>query len=198
MIELQWLTGMRPGSMCIMRTCDIDTTGEIWIYTPAEHKTDHLEDDEGLQIAIGPKAQNILQKWLRPNLEEYLFQPAEAEADRSEHRRANRKTPLYPAHVRRYARQKPRRPERRAGGRYTPNTYRNAIRRACIKIGIDIWTPHQLRHAFATRVRKSFADSAVGGLEAARTALGHRHMRTTEIYAAISRQQAAEVAAKMG
>ncbi len=27
MIELQWYTGMRPGSVCIMRSCDIDTTG---------------------------------------------------------------------------------------------------------------------------------------------------------------------------
>jgi len=41
MIQLQRLTGMRPGEVTIMRTCDLDVTGEVWIYTPAKHKTAH-------------------------------------------------------------------------------------------------------------------------------------------------------------
>lgn len=32
MIELQRLTGMRPGKVVLMRICDIDTTGQIWQY----------------------------------------------------------------------------------------------------------------------------------------------------------------------
>ena len=35
MVELQRLTGMRPGEVVIMRTCDLDTSGEVWVYTPA-------------------------------------------------------------------------------------------------------------------------------------------------------------------
>ena len=41
MIRLQLLTGMRPGEVVIMRGADIDTTGKLWVYAPAEHKTAH-------------------------------------------------------------------------------------------------------------------------------------------------------------
>lgn len=33
MVMLQRLTGMRPGEICAMRGCDIDTTGRLWAYT---------------------------------------------------------------------------------------------------------------------------------------------------------------------
>ena len=32
MIELQRLTGMRPGEVCQMRTINVDTSGRIWVY----------------------------------------------------------------------------------------------------------------------------------------------------------------------
>ena len=32
MVELQLLTGMRPGEVCRMRPCDMDTTGAAWVY----------------------------------------------------------------------------------------------------------------------------------------------------------------------
>lgn len=41
MIELQRLTGMRPGEVCLMRTCDIDVTGKIWIFLPATSFENH-------------------------------------------------------------------------------------------------------------------------------------------------------------
>lgn len=42
MVELQLLTGMRPGEVFMMRTCDVDTTaGALWTYTPSTHKTQH-------------------------------------------------------------------------------------------------------------------------------------------------------------
>ena len=41
MIELQQLTGMRPGEVTIMRGCDLDTSGKVWEYTPDSHKTEH-------------------------------------------------------------------------------------------------------------------------------------------------------------
>src|SRR5262249_22204198 len=34
MIQLQALTGMRPGEVTRMRTCDLDTSGKVWVYTP--------------------------------------------------------------------------------------------------------------------------------------------------------------------
>ncbi|MCA9110073.1 MAG: hypothetical protein KDA52_09015 [Planctomycetaceae bacterium] len=42
MIQLQQLTGMRPGEVLIMRPCDITmTTDGVWKYRPEAHKTEH-------------------------------------------------------------------------------------------------------------------------------------------------------------
>ena len=41
MVELQRLSGMRPGEVVTMRTCDLDTSGRVWAYTPESHKTEH-------------------------------------------------------------------------------------------------------------------------------------------------------------
>lgn len=41
MIELQRLCGARPGEVCAIRGCDLDTSGAVWVYTPATHKTEH-------------------------------------------------------------------------------------------------------------------------------------------------------------
>src|SRR5271157_4161228 len=39
MVELQRLSGMRPGEVCMMRSCDLDTSSRVWTYTPESHKT---------------------------------------------------------------------------------------------------------------------------------------------------------------
>jgi integrase len=39
MIELQRITGMRSGELVVIRPVDIDRTGDVWIYAPADHKT---------------------------------------------------------------------------------------------------------------------------------------------------------------
>jgi integrase len=54
------------------------------------------------------------------------------------------------------------------------------------------WSPNQLRHSHATKVRKEF------GLEAAGAALGHSKMSATEIYAERDTQLAVTVASKIG
>ena len=64
MIRVQRLTAMRPGELVQMRGCDIDRRGPIWLYTPAEYKTEHITDSPRRIIAIGPKAQKILEKYL--------------------------------------------------------------------------------------------------------------------------------------
>ena len=42
MIRLQRLTGCRPGEVCVVRPCDVDTSCDIWVYRPESHKTEHL------------------------------------------------------------------------------------------------------------------------------------------------------------
>src|SRR5206468_2863328 len=57
MIELQRRTGMRPGEVVIMRTCDVDTSGEVWVFTPGDHKTAHLGRER--KIYLGPRAREV-------------------------------------------------------------------------------------------------------------------------------------------
>jgi integrase len=68
-------------------------------------------------------------------------------------------------------------PDDKIFGGYSPQSYGRAIMRACKAAGVPHWHPHQLRHAFATRVRESH------GLDAAQAVLGHATARVTEIYA---------------
>jgi integrase len=76
MIELQRLSGMRPGEVTRMRMADLDIGGPVWVYTPAKHKTEH--HGHRRQIYLGPRAQAVVRPWLRTDLDGYLFQPKEA------------------------------------------------------------------------------------------------------------------------
>ncbi len=59
MMQIQYLTGMRPGEICGMRRDDIDTSRDVWIYTPSRHKTEH--HGNGRLILINSEAQaNLL------------------------------------------------------------------------------------------------------------------------------------------
>jgi integrase len=73
MIEFQLATGARPGEARILRACDLNTSGPIWEYRPATHKTEHHDQDR--VILIGPKGQKVLQKHLTPTLDAYVFCP---------------------------------------------------------------------------------------------------------------------------
>jgi integrase len=172
MIQVQRLSGCRPGEVVSMRGTDLDLTGGVWLYRPAGHKTAH----HGHQrvVAIGPRAQEVIRPFLKDDPAAYLFSPRESREGWNAERRGKRKTPMTPSQARR--RCKPR-PKRAPGDRYTVGTYRNAIRRACLRAGIEPWHPHQLRHSAATELRKLY------GLETAKAVLGHRTLNATEVYA---------------
>jgi integrase len=196
MVELQRLSGMRPGEVCSMRTIDVDTSGRVWIYTPESHKTEHHGRER--RIYLGPKAQEILRPWLRPELTASLFSPAEAEADRHAEQRENRKTRVQPSQRNR----RRRKPRKAPGERYTVDSYRRAIEYG-IKAAnrgperdenraIPHWHPHQLRHGSATRLRREF------GLDVARAVLGHSTPVVTEVYAELDGAKAAEAMERVG
>jgi integrase len=65
MVELQRLTGMRPGEVVGMRTGDLDTAGGVWVYTPARHKTEHHGRER--TVFLGPRASLYITS-LRPAL----------------------------------------------------------------------------------------------------------------------------------
>lgn len=80
-----------------------------------------------------------------------------------------------------------------AGGTaYTVSGYRQAVERACVRAKIEVWSPNQLRHTFATEVRKLF------GLEGAQVALGHSKADTTQIYAERDHALSAKIASQLG
>jgi integrase len=196
MIQLQRLSGMRPGEVCIMRTVDLDTSGRVWVYTPESHKTEHHGRDRW--IYLGPAAQEILRPWLRPELTAYLFSPADAEAARHAEQRKNRKTAVQPSQQNRRL----RRPTKAPGERYTVDSYRQAIvygiKRANHEAGrnqsrtIAHWHPNQLRHNAATRLRREF------GLDVARAVLGHSSPVVTEVYAELDGAKAADAMERIG
>ncbi len=72
------------------------------------------------------------------------------------------------------------------------NSYEQAIKTACRKAGVGDWTPNQLRHAAATKIREAY------GLEAAQVILGHSSASTTQIYAERNLRLACDIAAKLG
>jgi integrase len=67
------LTGMRPNEVVQMRGRDLNMSGKIWWYRPEHHKLEHMDVER--VIPIGPKAQEILRPWLKPELAAYLFSP---------------------------------------------------------------------------------------------------------------------------
>lgn len=203
MIQLQELTGARPGEICAMRTCDIDTTGAVWMYRPPKHKTAHRKRIR--HIAIGPEARKVVEPFLRPNLTEFLFSPREAEAERRAAATASRGTP--PGHGNCVGTNRRRSPKRTPGERYDVNSYRKAIARGCDKANlwakggrvcgndetlVISWHPHQIRHNAATRIERQF------GPEAARIVLGHSSPGVTETYIDRDGSKAAEYMSRIG
>jgi integrase len=211
MIELQRLSGMRPGELVLMRSKDLDTSGPIWVYTPPEHKTEH--HGRSRCVYLGPQAQRVLRPLLKPEVEAFLFSPADVMALRRRAMRQARVTPLTPSQA---ARRPLARPDRAPGNRYTTLSYARAIAYACDRAfphpelsekrrltreeSRDLaawrrehrWSPNRLRHNAATALRKQF------GIEAARVVLGHGSTRVTEIYAEQDLSKAAEIMGRVG
>ena len=172
MVRLQRMTGMRPQEVILMRGSDVDRSDrEGWVYRPSRHKSQH--HGRPRLVFLGPQARGLLGPFLEAAGEGYAFSPRRAEEQRRAELRALRKTPLRPG-------QPPRRkarPKRQPGERYDRGSYRKAIRRACLKLGLPVWFPHQLRHSAAGEFRKRY------GLEAAQALLGHSELGTNQIYA---------------
>ncbi len=191
MVELERLTGMRPNEVVQMTTGCINMSGQCWEYTPEHHKTEHF--DKGRMIMIGPRAQAVLKPWLRPVLDEPLFQPREAEAQRHAEQRENRVTKLWPSHVKHQEAMRKPDPERTPADRYTVTSYRRAIHRACDKAKVPRWSPNQLRHLASTKLRRQ-----TGDLDTVRCVLGHSDAETSAIYAEKDLQAARAAMLKFG
>lgn len=131
LVEFQRLTGCRPGEACSLRLCDIDRTGDVWLYTPKRHKTAHM--GKRRVIPIGPRAQEVLKPFIGDDSQSYLFSPSRAVAELRAARSAGRRVPRYPSETKRRAKLKAKNPKRRAAAKYTTHAYCLAVQRACDK-----------------------------------------------------------------
>jgi len=171
MIMVQLLGGMRPQEVRLLRFCDIDTTDDIWIYFPHEHKTEH--HDKTRAIPLIPEAQNILNKYQNNDANEYIFSPKKALKIISKIKREKRKSKVQPSQRGRRKGRKARKPIK---DHYTRDSYLHAVKRAAARAGVPIWSPNQLRHTRATDVDSS------QGIAAAQALLGHSSPEITKVY----------------
>jgi integrase len=239
MVELELLTGMRPGEVCRLTLDEVDRSGEPWVYRPTRHKTRHR--GKARAVPIGPRARAVLDAYLvgeRPppagfedltpddmnrrlvaadayqdagrhrdaellrdlarmfvvvagcvvDPKAALFNPAADQQERFRSRRATRRTKVQPSQVSRRKAD----PKRKPADVYNPHALAVAVRRACEKAGVPHWHPNQLRHTFASEVRRRY------GLEAAQALLGHARADVTQVYAERDLTLALRVAAEMG
>jgi integrase len=194
MVKLQLETGMRPGELVVMRACDIDMSGAVWLYSRPDHKTAYHGHTR--IVPIGPKGQEIVRRNLVADVTAFLFSPRRMMEERAATLRANRKGKVQPSQQNR----KKARPKKRPGEVYTVMSYGQAIRKAIQRHNakaapadkIPHWHPHQLRHTRALELKRE------AGLDVARAVLGHRSPAITEHYATLDMVKAAEIMAKIG
>jgi len=96
-IDLQLLTGARPGELLSMRPSDIERCPSendeppVWLFRPREHKNQFRAMDR--TIVLGPRAQAVLEPFLDGrDSEAFVFSPAEAEAERRPARPGRRRS----------------------------------------------------------------------------------------------------------
>lgn len=223
MIRLQRLTGMRPSEVCDLRPIDVNRDGDVWVFIPKEHKTEH--HSKARAITIGPKGQAVLLPYLERDGAAYCFSPAEATDERRRKLHASRRTPMNcgtkPQPIdRRRSR------DRWPGDHYETDAYRRAIHRACDRafppparlakrgresvakwqdrLGPSKWAElkaWQREHRWSPNQLRHSAATEIRrqfGIEAASVILGHSKVDTTEIYALRNLEASKEIARQVG
>lgn len=178
MVELQLLTGMRPGEVVLLKPEDIDRQGlvaangvRVWVYSPGKHK--NRWRGKPRQVALGPQAQALLTPFLDRPGDAYCFSPREIVARRWAELNRGRRRPS----------------AREPGLHYTAESYGRNIGRAIDKHNkaeadlarlagrppdpIPAWTPRQIRKTVAT---------AIGDINISSCVLGHDKPDTTAIH----------------
>jgi hypothetical protein len=161
---------------------------------PTSHKTLHHGHER--VVALGPKCQEIIRRYLTMNTQEYLFTPAKNMAERKLTLRANRKSKVQPSQTDR----RKHRPRKKPGNVYTVTAWNRSLSDAIKRRNADKpeaehtphWHLHQLRHLRALELKREF------GLDVARAVLGHRSPVVSEMYAGLDLGAAAAAMQKIG
>ncbi|QDT02221.1 site-specific tyrosine recombinase XerC [Rubripirellula lacrimiformis] len=182
MIRIQVGTGMRPSEVCRMRPCDIDRTGEVWVYRLAKHKTANQGKTKAVPL-VGD-VRDAVTDYLQRAPEAPCFSPRESIAWVQSNKRANRKSKVQPSQINRA---KPN-PKKQPGECFTSHSYRQSIQRAAKRAGVERWHPYQIRHLAATVICDAL------GIEAVQAMHGHSKRAMSEHYAKRSLQRSIEAA----
>ena len=181
MLQLIWHTAMRPYEVCNMRPFDILCDNpKCWLYIPGrdqtpvgQHKTTQFERVKVIPLAS--KSQKILIARITDfNSKEYIFSPKEAMQEHIENKSIKRKTPLKYGNS--PGTNRKTNPMVNPGQKYTHNSLRNACKRGCVRAGVEVFVPYDLRRTIATGAR------SILGKEAAKVLLGHTRTDTTDLY----------------
>ena len=191
MVQIMRFSNCRAQDVVSMRGCDLDMTGEVWVYEPAHHKNSWREEESVTHkryVYFGPLCQEIIRPFLKDEPQAYLFSPRQATADYQAQRAVDRKTKKPPSQLRRKKKKNPKRAPR---DRYSVNTFQQSVRKACLKAGQPTWTVLEVRHTRATDVREQH------GVEGAAASLGDR-VEAAQIYAERNKKLARQIALEMG
>jgi integrase len=187
LVRFMLLTGARPAEASRLRMADIDTSREVWVYSPGQHK--NAWRGHARHIGIGAEARKLLAEFTAGiGPEDYVFSPARQRAEIFAAKRAARKTKVSPSQTDR----RKGRPKKVPGSRFRIDSFGQAIARTCKDHGITHWTPYQLRHAAGARARRTL------GLDAAQALLGHKTLSMTEHYSKLNVEDVVRVAAQFG
>lgn len=191
MVQIMRFSNCRAQDVVSMRGCDLDTTGEVWVYEPAHHKNSWREEESATHkryVYLGPRCQEIIRPFLKDDPQAYLFSPREAWEVYQAERAARRKTKRQPSQL---CRKRKKNPNRAPRDRYDVNTFQQSVRKACPKAGVPAWTVLEVRHTRATDVREKH------GVEGAAASLGDR-VEAAQIYAERNKKLAQQIALEMG
>ena len=226
MVRIQRLIGCRPSEVCNLTPASLDRSDDVWVATLTEHKTAHHGHTR--KLFIGPKVQAILSSYLEREADEALFQPCETMAMRRRSDAESRITPLSCGNRpgKRSGGLKGTHARKKAGNRYTTNSYRRAIHYACDKAfpapaplvqrsgesdaarrerlnqqqlkELKEW---QSEHRWSPNRLRHTRGTEVRkkfGLEAAQVSLGHSTADVTQVYAERDETAAKRVALETG
>lgn len=159
MVFVMRYSAMRPGEVFQLRWRDVDRSGPVWIFRPAEWKTKRVARRRPRVVPLASSIREILEKKRRreKSNDEPIFSPRDAVRERcGSCRRRN---------VERYSETD------------NKDSFRTAIARAAKRAGVEPWGPNRLRRSAATEIRR------LAGLDAAQVILSRANAKTTEIYA---------------
>ncbi len=178
LMELQLLSGARPGELLLLTGEMIDRTSAVWVATIVDHKTAH--HGKTRKLFFPATALPILEKYIKAAPKGRLFRVTRCAYCRAI-TRACEIVHAMPDELRK-PKVKDLTPQQLATVRGNAAKWRRA----------NCWSPHWLRHCFITSIRERF------GIEAAQVLAGHSSADMTAIYSTKMDAVALRVAGQLG